>query len=212
MEVFLNDVRLSFPDLRKRGRPPKERPNEPGKYGCQGIFDENSPPHIALREAVIAVAKEKWPDNWADILPELGQDKKCLRKGNLQTDGKGVVRDEYKGKMFVKASNSSEVPLIAAKAKKADGTWNILPPESGKPYGGCYVNLKVDVYAVDSKDFGKGIHATLQAVQFVRDGAAFSGAPATADGFGDVEGAVDEEAGQSMESATVGSGTADLGI
>ncbi len=211
MEIFVNDVRLSYPDLRKRGLPPKDKPNEPGKFGCQGIFAKESPAHIALRNAVIAVAKEKWPDNWANIVKSLPNDKKCLRDGNMNLDQKGNIRPEYEGMMYVKASNANEVPLIAPKAKKADGSWNILPPESGKPYGGCYVNMKIDVYA--STKHGNAIHATLQAVQFVRDGDAFSGAPATADGFGDVEGAADEDAASSMDDgATVGSGNEDLGL
>lgn len=216
MELFLNNVRLSFPDLRKRGKPAKDKPNEPGKFGCQGIFDKESPAHIALRAAVIAVAKEKWPEAWGVIVKGLGNDKKCLREGDQNLDGKNKVREEYAGKMYVKASNREAVPLIAAKAKKADGSWNILPPESGKPYGGCYVNLKIDVYAIDSPDFGKGIHASLLAVQFVRDGESFGGAPATADGFDDVEGAVDEEAETSMDGSTgaavVGSSNEDLGL
>lgn len=214
MELFVNDVRLSFPDLRKRGRPPKDRPDEPGKFGCQGIFEKESPAHIALRNAVIAVAKEKWPESWAAIVKGMGNDKKCLREGDMNLDTKGKVRDEYKGMMYVKASNKDAVPLIGARAKKPDGTWNILPPESGKPYGGCVVNLKIDVYAMDSKDHGRGIHASLLAVQFVRDGVSFGGAPATADGFEDIEGAVDEDAPQSMDggSETVGAGVDDLGL
>lgn len=212
MEIFVNDVRLSFPDLRTRGRPPKDKPNEPGKYGCHGIFAKESPAHVALREAVIKVAQEKWGDNWKNIVGSLPNDKKCLRDGNFNLDAKGNKRPEYENMMYVKASNSNEVPLIAAKAKKADGTWNLLPPSSGKPYGGCYVNLKVDVYA--STKHGNAVHATLQAVQFVRDGDAFAGAPATADGFGDVEGAVDEDAPSSMDSgaATVGADNSDLGL
>lgn len=211
MEIFVPNVRLSFPDLRKRGLPPKDKPNEPGKFGCQGIFAKESPAHIVVRDAVIAVAKAQWPENWQAIVGALGNDKKCLRTGDANLDAKGKVREEYKGMMYVKASNNNEVPLIGAKAKKADGTWNILPASSGKPYGGCYVNLKIDVYA--STKHGNAVHATLQAVQFVKDGDAFSGAPATADGFGDVEGAVDEDAPSSMdESATVGSSNEDLGL
>lgn len=213
MEIILKNVRLSFPDLRQRGRPPKDKPNEPGKYGCQGIFEPESDAHVTLRNAVVAEAKAKWGDNYAAIVGGMANDKKCLRKGDFNLDAKGNVRDGYKGQMYVKASNPNPVPLIGARAKNADGTWNILPPESGKPYGGCYVNLKIDVYA--STKHGNAVHATLQAVQFVKDGESFGGAPATADGFGDVEGAAEEDAA-SMEGfgddATVGSSNSDLGL
>lgn len=223
MEIILKNVRLSFPDLRKRGRPAKDKPNEPGKYGAQGIMDKESEAHILLRNTLIAVAKERWPESYVSIIKSLGNDKKCLRDGDLNLDGNNKVREEYKGKVYVKASNKDPVPLIAAIAKRTevgpDGVerkvWNLLPPESGKPYGGCYVNLKVDVYAMDSKDHGKGIHASLLAVQFVKDGTSFGGAPATPDGFDDVEGAVEEEeANGQMDSggASVGGDNSDLGI
>lgn len=200
MEIFLNNVILSYPDLRKRGRPPKDRPNEPGRYGCQGIMEKGSPAHETLKNAIITVAKEKWPEGWQNIVASLEQNKKCLRDGNKNLDGKGNIRAEYKDKAYVRATNANAVPLIAPKAKNPDGSWNILPPESGKPYAGCVVNLKVDVYAMT--EHGNAINATLLAVQFVKDGTAFGGSAPSADGFGDVEGADDdapfgEEAGSS---------------
>lgn len=218
MEVFLNDVILSFPDLRKRGKPPKDRPTEPGVYGCQGIFDIDSEPHKRLRAAVIAVAKEKWPDGWENIIKSLEKNKKCLRLGDHNLDAKGQQREEYKGKMFVRATNKEAVMLIGPKAKiqvkQVDGSmkeeWNILPPESGKPYGGCVVNLKIDVYAMNT--YGNAINATLLAVQFVRDGKAFGAGAPSADGFEDVEGADFGEGDQPMEGEEVGSNAADLGI
>lgn len=216
MEVFLNDVRLSFADLRKRGLPPKDKPTEPGKFGCHGIFEKESQAHQRLREAIVAVAKEAWKDNWQNVIGAMEKDKKCLREGDKNLDKNGKQRDEYKGKMYVKASNPNPVPLVAAIAKNPDGSWNILPESSGKPYGGCYVNLKLDVYA--STKHGNAVHASLLAVQFVRDGDAFGGAPATADGFENVPGAVEEQASRaSMETpntsgANVGGAVSDLGL
>lgn len=214
MEIFVNDVRLAFTDLRKRGLPPKDKPDEPGKYGCQGILDENSPAHIAVRDAMIAVAKAKWPDNWQNIIRSLPKDKKCLRKGDENLDQKGNIRNGFEGKLYLVAKNAEAVPLIAPIAKKPDGSWNLLPPESGKPFAGCYANLKVDIYA--SNKFGNAIYATLMAVQFVRDGDSFGGGVvASPDGFGDVAGAVEEfssmGAGSFGEDVT-GSSMGDLGL
>lgn len=56
----------------------------------------------------------------------------------------------------------------------------------GRPYSGCYVNAKVQIWA--QKDKYVGVRCTLVSVQFVKDGDAFGGGgPATADGFEAVE-------------------------
>ena len=66
----------------------------------------------------------------------------------------------------------------------------VLTEEGGKPYGGCYVNVKVDIKAMKAKEkIPNQIYATLLTVQFVSDGEAFGAAPGTAEGFDDVEGA-----------------------
>lgn len=209
MEIFVNNVVLSYPDLRKRGLPPKDRPTEPGRYGCQGIFEKESPAHIAIRDAIIAVAKAQWPDNWQNIIKSIDKNKKCLRDGNDNLDAKGNIREEYKDKMYVRATNGNEVPLIAPIAKKPDGTWNILPADSGKPYAGCVVNLKIDVYAMTKH--GNAINATLLAVQFVKDGQAFGGAAPSADGFADVPGAAVSEGSFGGEGGPAASAD-DLGL
>lgn len=189
MEIFV-EGRLSFPDLFKRGLPPKDRPTEPGRYGLQLIIEKDSPAHHTVRDAMLAVAKEQWKENFATILKALETNKKCLRDGDKYLDKNGAPREEYTGKVYLRATNGNAVPIIAAKAKKADGSWNYLTEADGKPYSGCYVKAKVDVYAMTKH--GNAINATLLAVQFVRDGDAFGGAVASPEGFDDVPGATDD--------------------
>ncbi|MFD1244790.1 ssDNA-binding protein [Paralysiella testudinis] len=68
-----------------------------------------------------------------------------------------------------------------------------LDSTSGKPYAGCYVNAKIDIWAQDSQ-YGKRINAGLSGVQFIRHGEAFGGgAPATEADFADLAVADDED-------------------
>jgi hypothetical protein len=65
----------------------------------------------------------------------------------------------------------------------------VLTERDGKPYSGCYVNVKLDFWAQDNSADrgGKRINAQIKTVQFVADGDAFGGGtPASADGFEDL--------------------------
>ncbi len=69
--------------------------------------------------------------------------------------------------MFVSCANSAR-PVVCNRDRSP------LTKADGKPYGGAYVNLKVDVWAQDN-NYGKRINAKLLVVQFVADGEAFGG-------------------------------------
>lgn len=178
MEVILPEVRLSYPDLWRPGPPPKDKPNDPGKYGCHGIFAPGSEAYKRAAAAVLNVAQQKFGPNWQAILESLAKDKKCLRNGNLNLSTDGKVRDGYADHFYIVAKNKL-APIVIGRG----GISDILTEQSGKPYGGCFVNLKVDIYAMDKPGFGKSINASLLAVQFVRDGDAFGGSRPNADGF-----------------------------
>jgi hypothetical protein len=184
MEVILKDVRLSFPDLWKPGNPPPGSASGP-KFGAQFIFEKGSPAFLALEAAVKKCATDKWGANGMTVLKALPKDKLCLRDGNLNLAKDGSVRDGYVDMFYTVARNKVK-PVVVDRNHKVP-----LTEESGRPYGGCYVNAKIDVYAMDKPGQGKSINATLMAVQWVRDGDSFGGARPSADGFedmGDVEG------------------------
>lgn len=187
MIAVLKDVRLSFPDLWKPGTPPPGSASGP-KFGAQFIFEKGSPAYEVLLDAVKKVAAEKWGANGATVLKALPKDKLCFRDGNLNLAKDGSVRDGYIDMFYTVARNKVRPVVVDRNPKVA------LTEESGRPYGGCFVNAKIDVYAMDKPGQGKSINATLQAVQWVRDGDSFGSAPPTADGFeemGDVEGEAD---------------------
>jgi hypothetical protein len=183
MEIILKNVRLSFPDLFKRGLPPKDKPNEPGKFGGQFIFAPDHEAAEQVKALILKEAQEKFGPNWQTIMSTLQKDKKCLRLGDQNLDKQGAIRDGYAGMLYVVAKNKLQ-PIIIGRNREP------LVEAGGKPYGGCYVNAKVDIYAMDgtSKGFGRSVNATLLAVQFVEDGEAFGGSRPNADGFDDLGG------------------------
>ena len=69
-----------------------------------------------------------------------------------------------------------------------------LSQTAGRPYGGCYVNATIEVWA-QNNDFGKTTRAQLLAVQFAKDGDAFGAGTAkgSADEFEDLSDSGDED-------------------
>lgn len=179
-QVVLKNVRLSYPDLFTPGLPPKDSaPGTKGKYGAQFIFAPDSDAAKVAKAAFIQAAKDKWGANYENILKVLESSKKCLRQGDMNLDKDGAVRNGYADNLYLVARNKIK-PVIVDKNKAP------LTEDSGKPYGGCYVNVSVDIYPMDKPGHGKSINATLLAVQFAGDGEAFGGGVGSANVFGDL--------------------------
>ena len=165
MNIPLNHVRLSYPQLFKAksfsAPRPGETPSEP-KFSASAILDKVK--HAALIEAIRAgmkaVAEEKWG---VGKVPKTV--KYCLRDGSEKEDTDGYGEDI----MFVSASNAKRPAVV-------DKDYSPLTEESGKPYAGCYVHMSIRLWAQDNQ-FGKRINAQLRAVQFVEDGDAFGDPP-----------------------------------
>jgi len=181
MQVILihskdDPVRLSYTDIFERGRPPKDKPNDPGRYATHAIIRPDGANARKVKEAMAAEAAKIFGPNWQAIVAEISKDKKCLRNGDSNRDDKGNTRDGYAGMMYVKSSNS-EQPEVVGKQKGViftgprKTTNHIGHPHA--PYSGCYGNVIVDVYA--SKKHGDAINASLLAVQFADVGQSFGG-------------------------------------
>lgn len=196
MQVILKKVRLSYPDLWVPGKPMNE--GDAAKYGGQFIMEAGSPNIALLKQTMESCAKEVFGANWQAIVGAMAKDKKCLRDGNSNLTKDGAIRDGYAGCMYVVARNKAKPLIIGPTRTAPQGTsdenhqdgFPILRQEGGKPYGGCYVNVKIDVRAMKAFDkVPNQIYATLLTVQFVGDGPAFGAASGTAEGFDEVEGA-----------------------
>lgn len=177
-KVLLKGVRLSFPDLWKVGAVQPGSTSDP-KFGGQFIFAPDSDAGKVAQAEFARVAMEKFGPNAAAILAELPKDKKCLRRGDGNLDKNGVVRNGYAGNLFIVARNKAR-PVIIDRNKTP------LVEADGRPYGGCYVNITVDIYAHEKQGLGKRVDATLLAVQFDRHGEAFGGGVGSADDFEDI--------------------------
>lgn len=174
-EILLKDVRLSFADIYKPGKPQKNDDGEmvPGKFKANGLIEKPDTikdakrkklmlENIAkIKEASAAVKKAKW----ADKQPKLKPEKVFFRDGDLED------WDGYADCFYVSASNPNK-PVLITRRKDDKGNW--IPAADGEIYSGCYVNMLIRVWAQDN-EHGKRVNASLECVQFSRKGEAFSG-------------------------------------
>lgn len=191
--VILKDVRLQWsavhePDAdrtdEKTGQPIK------GKYSVTALFTPGSDADKAARAAFQAAAAEEFGANHGTILEAMSPDKKCLRNGNRRLDKDGAVKEEFKDMLYLVARNKVKPVVVGPR-----GPSDILTADSGKPYRGCYANIKVDIsgWKAPAAQGGNQVNARLLAVQFVRDGEGFGGATPTADGFDAVPGSESDD-------------------
>jgi len=178
MIVILRDVRIAFPDLFTAKQ-------FEGKgdfsYGATFLIDPESPTYKEVSDTVKKVATEKWADKAPQVLKAIsGNPQKCgFYSGDLKE------YDGFAGRYALSAKRKEK----DGHPKVVDQKLNDLSSSDGKPYGGSYVNAKVDIWAQDHATYGKGIRATLVSVQFKRDGDAFSSTgPANTEGFAEEEG------------------------
>ena len=158
--VKLDDVRLTFPALFVA------KPNQNGKLKYQGsfIFPPIHPAVAIIKAAMAKVAKEKWGDKAEEVYKGLkASDRLVLHDGDAKSQFGG-----YAGNIYVNASSETR-PLVI------DGNKAPLTATDGKPYSGCYVNARVQIWAQDNPQFGKRINASLMGVQFLRDGERLAG-------------------------------------
>jgi len=166
--VVLVDVRLSYPHLDQ----PDSYDDDPdrAKYSASFILDEDSPHYeqnlTNIRKAMKAAAIAKW----GKIPAKLRKQDSALRR--LDEDD-----EHHPGAYYVKASRKADFgpPAILDRVKDKDGKFKPLDiAKDGRPYAGCYVNASLRVYGFEMRGKGMFVLASLDAVQFRRDGEAFA--------------------------------------
>ena len=180
MKVKVLEVRGAFLNLFEAKTVGGE--GEP-RYSGAFVIEPGSANAKALAAAMVAVAKEKWGDKAAAVLKDLkAKGRVAYKEEPLSKDGE--VYDGFEGMHSINAGNKAR-PLIVDRDRTP------LSAADGRPYGGSYMNVSIELWAQDNQ-YGKRINATLKGVQFVRDGDAFGGgAPASPEDFDDL--GVDEE-------------------
>jgi hypothetical protein len=168
----IENVRISFPSLFEAKAVNGE--GDP-RFSAAFIIVPGSTNAKALSAALETVAKEKWGAKAPGILNELKQKGRvAFKEQPLSKDGE--VYDGFEGMYCLNASNVQRVAVI-------DRDTTPLTAQDGKPYGGCFVDASIELWAQDNS-WGKRINGKLRWVQYRGEGDAFSGgAPVSQDEF-----------------------------
>ena len=181
MKVILKNVRLAF----AQSLFVAEQYQGAGafRHSCKFIIEPGSDNDTAIRNAISQAAEAVWAKKAPAMLKtmEHNSNKFCYVEGNPSYDG-------FEGKMALTShrKGTDGAPMILSKDKTA-----LSESSSGKPYGGCFVNASVEIYAQDGTT--SGIRCGLIAVQMFADGDSFGGASkGSTDDFEDVSTANDD--------------------
>ena len=164
-KIPLTNVRLSFPALDK---PKAFKEGIEPKFEASFLLDPTNKDHAA------AIAKIKAESARVAKIQFDGEIPKSLEKCWGLGDDLDKVYEGYAGMFWIKAKSASRVPVVGRR-KNADGKFQILGAGDKEwPYAGCFVNATLTVWAQNSHG-RKAINGNLIALQFVKDGDAFSG-------------------------------------
>lgn len=168
--ILIENGRLSFDDLYE---PTASVEGGRLKYRCNIIIDpttDTGKRNIKKIENLIKqVELDKFKKSPATYKTD---DRKCFVDGDSCVNQKtGEVYDGYAGMAILKAANDKRVAVV-------NRDLTPLVAEDGVTYAGCYCNFFVRIYGVTGADKGgNGLFASLETVQFVKDGEPFGGAP-----------------------------------
>jgi hypothetical protein len=183
MDIIIRNVRLSFPDLFF----PVEFKKGDGKprWNASFLVKPGSEADKSIRAAIEAEAKNEWGAKAADMLKSMeGQtNKHCYLSGDTKS------YDGYAGMMVLASHRAAKLksgapntpPIVLDSIAGADGKPARLTAESGRPYGGCYVDARVSIYC--QKGENPGVRSSFSVVQYVGKGEAFSASTPTDEGF-----------------------------
>ena len=163
--VMLKHVRLSFPDLFEARE--FEKGDGKPRFSETLLIVPGSENDKNIRKAIETECKAKFGAKWeARMKALMGDSGKCCYR-----DGNAMNNEHFADHMILAAHRREKdgAPIVIDKDKSP------LLPKSGKPYSGCYVNTKVEIY-VQTGEY-TGIRCTPLVVQFAGDGDAFAGRP-----------------------------------
>lgn len=167
-EKFQIFGRLSYPKL---GKPEAYAAGQREKFQATILLDpsdEDQAKMIAkIKEQASAICKEAYGEVPPNIPKNFGS-----------ADKLDKVPDGYAGMFFVRLSNTDR-PGVANRGGKP-----VVEGDQQFPYAGCYVNVKMTLWAQQGYKDANGkyvsqrrINGNLIAVQFVKDGEAFGRGP-----------------------------------
>lgn len=182
--VVVKDARLSFPHLFTA----QKRENDDGttreNFNCVLMVpkdgDHAKATMAKLKKAAQAAKKRAWGDDESKW-PKIPASKTCVKDGDNE-DHFDTPRDEYADYFIIPcASPVDKPPRVLTNRKDTDDKWiDAEPGKKGAPYAGCYVNAIIELYGQKKdpkRSMPNRINASVQTVQFRRDGDPFAAQP-----------------------------------
>lgn len=170
-KVLTPEFRVSFPHVFEKhsGFEGQEE-----KYSIVMLFPKSTDLK-ELKRAAFNAAVEKWgpKDKWPKNL------RMPFRDGDEKQDLAG-----YEGTIFASASSKQKPQVVSN--KKVDGQFPRIEKSDETFYAGCYARATLIAFSYD-KAGNKGVSFSLQNVQKIKDGEAFSGKKNADDEFEDIE-------------------------
>lgn len=165
--IAINDVRTSHLYCHESftGKPTAQNPNPKPTFKSDFLMAPTHPDVAKILATIEQVGSEhKWRGGllWTDLKPILKDTNMlCFKKGD-----NAIGQAEYKGLLYLKGSNKTRFTVLDQDAVTP------LVAKDGRPYSGCYVNAKVDIWVQDN-DWGRRINCTITGIQYLRKGDAF---------------------------------------
>jgi hypothetical protein len=181
-DIILKSVRVAFVKIfhAEEFKPGDGKP----RYSITPLVEPGSENDKAIRAAIDAEGKATYGEKWAKIHATMQGQKNqyCYLSGDTKD------YDGFAGMMALACHRRAADgrPIVIDRDKSP------LTEEDGRPYSGCYCNVKVSIYC--QKGENPGVRASFSVVQFARDGEAFSGSKPSTDGFDDISAGADAEA------------------
>lgn len=179
-QLTLKNVRLSFPELFVAKSVNGGKP----RYTANLLVPKDDKVQVkAIKSIIDEITNEEFGGKamTPDRLPFL--------------DGNEKDYDGYAGNYSISAAK----PAASGRPTVVDKDKTPLAAEDGKPYAGCYVNAIIRFYAINGKSdtksdksYGKRICASLEVIQFWKDGEPFGGGKVGLDTLPDDEDNLDD--------------------
>lgn len=171
--IILKNVRLSYPNV---FHAKDYKGDGKHRWSASFIIEPGSENDKLIRDVISAEAKASYGEKAAQMLKGFQGNsmKMCYIDGEIKGN------PEYAGKWVLTTHRyaTQPRPLIIDRDKSP------LTSDDGKPYGGCYVNAEVSIYAQTGDT--PGVRGSFSVIQFAKDGDSFGAGPVTADAFDDI--------------------------
>lgn len=185
MKLKVKNARASYPALFVAEPYDESKPTENRTFKIDLQISKSDTEMLKeINNAIIAGMKEEFGDKAPAMMKKFKADEKNypLKDGDetLNKSGEPIAPGCFV--LRAKRKENDGAPGVFDNKAGADGKPAKLTSESGRIYGGCYVNASVDIWIQNNKY--QGVRCALLGVQFAKDGEAFGGSrPASADEF-----------------------------